>query len=523
MLDEALKSKFADHLNLLIRPVAITANLDDGPRSQEMRFLLQGLIALNAKLSVSETRDGGSRTPSITLCSKEVQASIGFAGVPGGHEFTSFVLALLQVGGHPPRIDEALSDRIVAIRGDVVFKTYYSASCHICPDVVQALNTMAILNPRIKHVAIDGVAFPSEVESRGIVSVPAIYLNGELFAQGRISLDEIVSKLEGNVASESEAFFHSEPYDTLVIGGGPAGTAAAIYAARKGIRTGMVTERMGGQVLDTSSIENFISVRYLEGPQFAEALGEHAKDYEIDVIPRQRARKLIPGDEAISVEFSDGGVLRSRTVILCTGARWRKLGIPGEDAYPNKGVAYCPHCDGPLFKGRPVAVVGGGNSGVEAAIDLANTSSRVTLIEAEPALRADDVLQRKLNSLPNVEIILSATATEVLGNGSKVIGLVLKDRMSGALRPLEVAGIFVQIGSAPNTEWLGGALELTSRGEIAVEANGSTSIPGVFAAGDCTTVPYKQIVIAIGEGAKASLAAFDYLLRSTIELGRDAA
>lgn len=516
MLDDNLKSQLNAYLEKLVRPVEITASTDDSAKSQEMMALLNELVALNDKISLTEHSDDGERAPSFALSSPGHDIHLRFAGIPLGHEFTSLVLALLQVGGHPPRVEQAIIDQVRELDTDLTFETYFSLSCQNCPDVVQALNLMAVLNPRIKHVAIDGGVFPAEVESRQVMSVPTVYLNGEVFAQGRMEIEEIVAKLDTNSAARAAAKLNAqEPYEVLVIGGGPAGAAAAIYAARKGIRTGIAAERFGGQVLDTMSIENFISVRHTEGPELAASLEAHVKDYEVDIMNLQRAKKLVPGKDLIAVELANGATLRSKTVILSTGARWRQMEVPGEDKYRNKGVAYCPHCDGPLFKGKRVAVIGGGNSGVEAAIDLANIVSHVTLIEFDGKLRADDVLQRKLRSLPNVDILLNARTTEVVGDGQKVTGLVYENRIAGQRHTLSLEGIFVQIGLLPNTEWLKGTVELSSRGEIVVDNHGQTSVPGVFAAGDCTTVPYKQIVIAVGEGAKASLAAFDHLMRTS--------
>ena len=379
---------------------------------------------------------------------------------------------------------------------------------------------MAAINPRIRHVAIDGGLFPAEVEARKIMAVPAVYLNGEPFAQGRMGLEQILEKVDTGAAARAAAqLAEKAPFDVLVVGGGPAGAAAAIYAARKGIRTGLAAERLGGQVLDTMGIENFISVLHTEGPKLGAALEQHVKAYDVDIMKAQRAEALIPATEPgglIGVQMAGGAVLQARSVILSTGARWRTMNVPGEDQYRNKGVAFCPHCDGPFFKGKRVAVIGGGNSGVEAAIDLAGIVAHVTLVEYDSQLRADAVLQAKLRSLPNVEVVTSAQTTEVLGNGEKVTGLTYKDRVSGDLRSVALEGVFVQIGLVPNTEWLKGSLALSPRGEIEIDMKGQTSVPGVFAAGDATTTPYKQIIIAMGEGSKAALSAFDYLIRTPV-------
>jgi alkyl hydroperoxide reductase subunit F len=467
-------------------------------------------------ITLTEHRAAGNeRAPSFSLTSPGQDIKLTFAGLPMGHEFTSLVLALLQVGGYPPKVEQALIEQIKGLDGDFTFETYFSQSCQNCPDVVQALNLMAVLNPKIRHVAIDGALFQGEVERRQVMSVPTVYLNGEVFGQGRMDAEQIIAKLDTGVNDRAaERIKTMDSFDVLVVGGGPAGAAAAIYAARKGIRTGVAAERFGGQVLDTMGIENFISVPYTEGPKLATALEQHVRGYEVEVMNLQRAVKLVPGD-LVEVQLANGASLRSKTVILSTGARWRQMGVPGEDTYRNKGVAYCPHCDGPLFKGKRVAVIGGGNSGVEAAIDLAGIVSHVTLIEFDGKLRADDVLQRKLRSLPNVTVIVSAKTTEVLGDGQKVTGLTYEDRAGGEVHHIALEGIFVQIGLLPNTEWLKGTVELSPRGEIMVDDRGQTSVPGVFAAGDCTTVPYKQIVIAMGQGSTAALAAFDHLIRTS--------
>ncbi len=409
-------------------------------------------------------------------------------------------------------------EQIKALDGEYHFETYFSLSCQNCPDVVQALNLMAVLNPNVHHVAIDGALFQDEVERRQIMSVPSIYLNGELFTQGRMSEEEILAKLDtGSSARDAEKLKAKDAFDVLVVGGGPAGASAAIYAARKGIRTGVAAERFGGQVLDTMAIENFISVKETEGPKLARALEEHVREYDVDIMNLQRASKLIPaGEDGLHrVQFENGGELKARTLILATGARWREMNVPGEQEYRGRGVAYCPHCDGPLFKGKRVAVIGGGNSGVEAAIDLAGIVAHVTLLEFGEQLRADAVLQRKLQSLPNVTVLKMAQTIEVKGDGQKVTGLTYKDRASDAVHDVELEGIFVQIGLLPNSDWLKGSVELSRFGEIIVDAKGQTTVPGVFAAGDVTTVPYKQIVIAVGEGAKASLSAFDHLIRTS--------
>lgn len=518
MLDANLKTQLKGYLERVKLPFEIVASLDDSAGAREMHGLLQDIVSLTDKITLKI--DGtDERRPSFTLNRIGEPAGIRFAAIPLGHEFTSLVLALLQVGGHPPKVEAELIDQIKALDGDYRFETYVSLSCHNCPDVVQAINLMAVLNPRIQSIVIDGGLYQAEVESRQVLAVPMIFLNGELFGQGRMGAEEIVAKLDkGSAAREAAKLSAKAPYDVLIVGGGPAGAAAAVYAARKGIRTGVLAERFGGQTLDTLGIENFISVIETDGPRFALALEQHAAQYGVDIMNLQRADKLVPPAEVgglIDVHLANGGLLKSRTVILSTGARWREVNVPGEKEYRNHGVAYCPHCDGPLFKGKHVAVIGGGNSGVEAAIDLAGVVGRVTLLEFGDQLRADAVLVNKLKSLSNVTIHTQAQTTEITGNGQKVNGLVYTDRASGESKQVELEGVFVQIGLVPNSEWLKGTIELSRHGEIVVDARGQTSVPGVFAAGDVTTVPFKQIIIATGDGAKAALGAFDHLIRTS--------
>ncbi|WOE77119.1 alkyl hydroperoxide reductase subunit F [Pseudomonas protegens] len=518
MLDANLKAQLKSYLERVTQPIEIVASLDDGAKSQEMLALLKDIVSLSNQITLLDNGTDG-RKPSFSLNRPGSDISLRFAGIPMGHEFTSLVLALLQVGGHPSKASAEVIEQIRSLKGEFNFETYFSLSCQNCPDVVQALNLMAVLNPNIRHVAIDGALFQAEVDERKVMAVPSVYLNGVNFGQGRMGLEEILAKLDtGAVEKQAQKLNAKEAFDVLVVGGGPAGASAAIYAARKGIRTGVAAERFGGQVLDTMAIENFVSVKETEGPKLAAALEEHVKQYDVDIMNLQRASALVPAKEAgglHEIQFESGASLKAKSVILATGARWREMGVPGEQEYKAKGVCFCPHCDGPLFKGKRVAVIGGGNSGVEAAIDLAGIVSHVTLLEFDSKLRADAVLQRKLYSLPNVKVITSALTSEVKGDGQKVTGLAYKDRDSGEFHTVDLEGIFVQIGLLPNTDWLKGSVELSPRGEIIVDARGETSLPGVFAAGDVTTVPYKQIVIAVGEGAKASLSAFDHLIRTS--------
>lgn len=517
MLDDNIKTQLKAYLEKISQPIELIASLDGSENARELRELVFEIAALSDLVSARDDGQYGHR-PSFGVARAGEAPRIHFAGLPMGHEFTSLILALLQTGGHPPKVEPEVIEQIRAIGGEFRFETYISLSCHNCPDVVQALNLMAMLNPGISHVMIDGALFQNEVEKRQVMAVPSVFLNGQPFGQGRMELGEILAKLDtGAAARDAEKLSAKAPFDVLVVGAGPAGSAAAIYAARKGIRTGIVAERFGGQVLDTLAIENFISIKETEGPKLAAALEEHVRHYGVDVMSLQKAARIVPAQSAgglAEVQLENGAVLKARSVILATGARWREMNVPGEQAFRAKGVAYCPHCDGPLFKGKRVAVIGGGNSGVEAAIDLAGIVSHVTLLEFNDALRADAVLQAKLTSLPNVTVIRNAQTAEVTGT-DKVDGLVYKDRVSGETQRLELEGIFVQIGLLPNTGFLKETVECTPSGEIVIDSRGQTSATGVFAAGDCTTVPYKQIIVAMGEGAKASLSAFDYLIRTS--------
>ncbi len=517
MLDSNIQAQLKAYLERLQHPIELIASLDDRPASAEMRELITEIAALNDK--VTARFDGSdARRPSFQITRQGADMGVRFAAIPMGHEFTSLVLALLQAGGHPPKIEADVIEQIKGLEGDFVFETYMSLTCHNCPDVVQALNLMAVLNPRIKHVAVDGGLFQAEVEERQIMAVPSIYLNGQPFGSGRMEIAEILKKVDtGSAARDAAKLGQKGEFDVLIVGGGPAGAAAAVYAARKGIKTGIVAERFGGQTLDTLGIENYISVLETQGPKFAAALEAHAKAYDVDLMNGQRVAKLEPAAQpggSISVTLDNGAVLKGRSVILSTGARWKNVNVPGEAEYRNKGVAYCPHCDGPLFKGKKVAVIGGGNSGVEAAIDLAGVVDHVTVVEFADQLKADAVLVNKLKSLPNVDIHTNAQTTEITGDGQKVDGLVFKNRADGSEHRLPLAGVFVQIGLVPNTEFLKGVVELSRYGEIIVDAKGATNVPGLFAAGDATTTPFKQIIIAAGDGAKAALSAFDHLIRT---------
>lgn len=509
MLDKNIKQQLASYLEMLENDIVIKKNVGNDKISLEVNELIDEISSMSPKIHVEiATFD---RTPSFSINRMHEDTGVTFAGVPLGHEFSSLVLALLQVSGRPPKIDESLIKSIKSIDRDLSFETYISLSCHNCPDVVQALNLMSILNPRITHTMIDGEPFQDEVESRNIMAVPTVFLNGEHFDSGRTSLEEILLKL--GEKKDNTALNDKEVFDVLVIGGGPSGSSAAIYSARKGLNTGIVVERFGGQVMDTMAIENFISVKYTEGPKLSRNLEEHVRNYDVDIISGESAKSLTKNGDFIEVALESNATLKSKTVIISTGAKWRELGVPGEEKFKNKGVAFCPHCDGPIYKGKDIAVVGGGNSGIEAAIDLANIVKHVTVLEFLPELKADAVLQEKLYSLSNVTVLKNVQVKEITGT-NKVDGIIYIDRSTNEEKRINLEGIFIQIGLAPNTKWLSESLELNRIGEIVVDKKCSTSLDGVFAAGDCTDSPYKQIIIAMGSGATASLSAFDYLIRN---------
>ncbi|HDR7847967.1 TPA: alkyl hydroperoxide reductase subunit F [Bacillus toyonensis] len=507
VLDADIKTQLSQYLQLMENDILLKVSSGDDNVSKDMLSLVDELATMSSKITVEKVEL--ERTPSFSVNRPDEDTGVVFAGIPLGHEFTSLVLALLQVSGRAPKVEQKLIDQIKNIQGEYHFESYISLSCHNCPDVVQALNVMSVLNSGITHTMIDGAAFKEEVESKDIMAVPTVFLNGESFGSGRMTLEEILAKM-GNGPDASE-LSDKDPYDVLVVGGGPAGASAAIYAARKGIRTGIVAERFGGQVMDTMGIENFISVKRTEGPKLVASLEEHVKEYDIDVMNLQRAKRL-EKKELIEVELENGAILKSKSVIVSTGARWRNVGVPGEAEFKNKGVAYCPHCDGPLFIGKDVAVIGGGNSGIEAAIDLAGIVKHVTVLEFMPELKADAVLQERLNSLPNVTVLKNVQTKEITGT-DKVNGISYIDRETEEVHHVELQGVFVQIGLVPNTDWLGETVE-RARGEIVTDKHGATNVPGVFAAGDCTNNPYKQIIISMGSGANAALGAFDYLIRN---------
>ncbi|HEY0964100.1 MAG TPA: alkyl hydroperoxide reductase subunit F [Pseudomonadales bacterium] len=516
MLDQNLKQQLQGLLGKVPGRVELQLTLDASAESRELEQLAHELAALSDKVALASAPGNAKRAPTLEIVAADRGTRISFAGIPSGHEFTSLVLALLHSGGHPLKLDDDTQRQVAELEGDLDFDIYVSLSCQTCPDVVQALNMLAALNPRVRTTMIDGALFQPEIEANNILAVPTVYLNGKRFSQGRIGINDILRKLAGNGGASDKALNRRAPYDMLIIGGGPAGASAAIYAARKGLRTGIVAENFGGQVLDTIGIENFISVKATEGPKLVASLEEHVRSYAVDIMQGQRAREVGAkgADGLFRVQLESGATLRARSIVLATGARWRQINVPGESEYKGKGVAYCPHCDGPLFKGRKVAVVGGGNSGIEAAIDLAGIVEHVTVLEYSSTLKADKVLVDKARSLANVTIITDAQTTAIDGDGARVTGLRYRDRDSGDEHQIALAGVFVQIGLVPNSDPVRGLVELTPFGEVVTNRKGETSVPGIFAAGDVSDTAFKQIIIAMGDGATASLGAFDYLIRS---------
>lgn len=514
ILDEELKEQLKSYLENLKEDVILEASLDDSSSATEMRSLLQEISSLSKKVEYNENGTN-ERKPSFAIKNTQTKISLSFAAIPLGHEFTSLVLAILQAGGHPIKLSEETTDTVKSIKETLNFTTYMSLTCQNCPDVVQALNAMAILNPNISNTSVDGALFQSEVESKSIMAVPTVYLNGEEFLQGRTSVEEVLQKLGSYDDSKIvEEINNKEIFETLVIGGGPAGASAAIYSARKDVRTGVVATRFGGQILDTMTIENFISIKHTEGPKLANALEEHMKEYNIDFIRLQTVVEIVKDGDIFKAICQSGAILKAKTIIISTGAKWRKMGVAGEDKYIGKGIAFCPHCDGPLFRDKSIAIIGGGNSGVEAAIDLSAIGKDITLIEFAPELKADAVLQRQMAKIGNIKVIKSSKVEEVFGSENKLTSLDYLDMKTGEKHSLNVDGIFVQIGLLPNSDFAKGFIDLTDRGEIIIDNKCQTSVAGIFAAGDVTTVPYKQIIIAMGEGAKASLSSFEYLIRT---------
>lgn len=515
MLENNLKQQLAQYLDMLKTEVTIGLSVSQDENSNKVREFVNEVAELSDKIKVEEKEL--TYTPSFEIKGDFDHGRIVFAGVPLGHEFASFALAMLQAGGIEPKVDETTKKRIESIEASD-FETIVSLSCHNCPDVVQALNIMAILNPNVNHTMIEGSMFQDVAESRDVLAVPAIFKEGEFLEGGKQTMDSLLELIGSKKTSDD--FSDKAAYDVLIIGGGPAAATASIYAARKGISTGLVASEFGGQVVETLGIENIPGFKYTEGPDFMANMNEQVTALGVDVMTGALASDVREAENSsndlrlVEVELDNGAVLKARTVVIATGARWRLIGIPGETEFRNKGVAYCTHCDGPLFKGKPVAVIGGGNSGIEAAIDLAGMVDHVTVLEFLPELKADQVLQDKLNSLDNVTVIKNAQTTGLYGD-SKLERLEYTDRETNEEHAIDVEGCFIQVGLVPNTDWLKESdVELTDRGEIIVNPDGSTSLESVYAAGDATNSLFKQIVIAAGSGATAALGAFNYLMRN---------
>lgn len=517
MLDKNTLEAVKQYTANLARPVTLVLNTGEHAKRDALSQFLQSLADVSEKLSFTQRAMPELRSPiSFTLESDGKASGVVFSGIPGGHEFSSLVLAILQAGGTPLKLDESIQRLIKNIKQPLNFVTFVSLSCHNCPDVVQALNQFAFLNPNITSEMIDGGLFQDDVEQRNIQGVPAVFLNEEVFANGKIDTAKLIEKLLEKYP-EIRGETNNQPalprQDVTVIGGGPAGASAAIYAVRKGLAVTLIADRIGGQVKDTMGIENLIGTTETTGPALAAQLHEHINAYPITVKENLTVKSIEKGEQSHKVVLTTGEVIETKTLIIASGAKWRELGVPGEKENLGNGVAYCPHCDGPFFKGKHVAVVGGGNSGIEAALDLAGIVRHVTVLEFLDTLKADKVLIEAAQKRDNIDLITNVASKEIRAQNGKVVAIAYQDRVSGEDKEIALDGVFVQIGLVPNTAFLDGIVKTTKFGEIIINEKGETSVPGIFAAGDCTTVPYKQIVIAMGEGAKASLSAFDYLIR----------
>ena len=520
MLTPDILNALKGYMENLKHEVTFVIQTGEHEKREELVDMLQQIATTSDKLNVVEKDTQGLLRSPVTFAIQKdgVDTGITFSGVPGGHEFNSLILAILQAGGSQLKLDESIQNMVKKVNDKLNFQVFVSLSCHACPDVVQAMNQFALLNDNIQAEMIDGGVYPDLVEKHNIQGVPTVYLNGEVFASGKVEIAGIVEKL-GKVAPEILQASNDTPelplQDVTVIGGGPAGVASAIYAARKGLAVTIIADRFGGQVKDTMGIENLISVPKTTGPELANSLMAHLNDYDVTLKEHFRVEKIEKGDIK-TLTLSNGEVIRTRTLIVATGANWRELGVPGEKENIGNGVAYCPHCDGPFYKGKDVAVIGGGNSGVEAALDLAGIVKSVTVFEFLPELKADKVLVEQLSKRDNVKVINNAATKQILAENGKVNAIEYIDRATDTVHQQELNGVFVQIGLVPNSKVVEGVVDLTKYGEIIVNEKGNTSEPGIYACGDVTTVPYKQIVVAMGEGAKAALAAFDYLLMNPV-------
>ncbi|MDO5652089.1 MAG: alkyl hydroperoxide reductase subunit F [Moraxella sp.] len=517
MIDQSLLDAIKSYSANMTRPIQMVIGQGEHAKRGELVDFLTQVASTSEKIGFDGSVVDTDLSPmSFKITTDNHDTGIVFSGIPGGHEFTSLILAILHAGGHTLKLDDGIQDLVKRIGQPLKFQTFVSLSCHNCPDVVQALNQFAILNSNIENEMVDGGVFPELVEANNIQGVPAVFLNGKPFLNGKVDTARIIDKLQSEYPDllSGGAAETLETQDVTVIGAGPAGSAAAIYTARKGLRVALVADRIGGQVKDTQDIENLISVPLTNGNTLAANLATHIKEYDITVKEHVSVSQVVETTGGYQITLNTGTTWTTRTIIIATGAKWRKLGVKGEDENIGNGVAYCPHCDGPFFKGKPVAVIGGGNSGVEAALDLSGIVEHVTVLEFGDSLRADQVLIDKAVAKPNIDIIKSAATQEIIAKDGKVTELVYQDRVSGDDKTLALSAVFVQIGLVPNSEVVKGLVEMTAHGEITIDAKCRTNKAGIFACGDVTTVPFKQINIAMGEGSKAGLAAFEYLMMS---------
>jgi alkyl hydroperoxide reductase subunit F len=512
MLDAAIKTQLQDVYASLESSLTLRVLSSTHDKQDELVSMLNDIASTSSKINVDVVSET-SEYPRFFLDKDGTPTGIAFTGIPGGHEFTSLVLALLNADGKGKLPDEDTLKRVSRLKGAIHLRTFISLSCENCPEVVQALNVMALNHDNFEHEMIDGDVAIGDVEGLNLQGVPSVMSGNDLVSSGKVNFSDLLDRLESHFGAEeaSEEDKHLGHYDSIVIGGGPAGVSAAIYIARKGLSVAVVTDRMGGQLQDTKGIENMISIPYIEGPGLSSKLAEHLSEYDVKILENRRVDEIIDG-ESKTLNFSSGEVATTRSVVMATGAQWRTLGVPGEKEYVGRGVAYCPHCDGPYYKGKDVVVVGGGNSGIEAAIDLSGIVKSVTVLEFMPTLKADEVLVKKAESISNITIIKNVKTNEVLGDDDKVTGLTLEDRDSGKSYEHKTDGVFVQIGLKPNSDLVSSLVTMTKYGEIEIDEKCRTSVAGIYAAGDVTTVPYKQIVIAMGEGAKAGLTVFEDLV-----------
>lgn len=512
-LDSTIQSQLQTVFSKLENTVELVVLKSAHPDQKELLTLLNDVKITSEKIQVSLSENEDSDSPEFYFVTQGKKNGIRFKGIPNGHEFSSLILAILNSDNKGKMPDEILQKRIRKLKKGIHIKTFMSLTCENCPDVVQSLNQIAIIHGSLTHEIIDGNYAQDQIERLGIQGVPSLASNEKMFHSGRISLIDLIQKIEAEFGTDANTTTAEAPtfighYNVLVVGGGPAGASAAIYTVRKGMSTAMITDKIGGQVKETKGIENLISVTYTEGPQLSAQLYQHVTSYPIQLLENRRVSKILKGHPK-RIELETGEYLTADSIVIATGAKWKELNIPGEKEYLGRGVAFCPHCDGPFYKGKNVSVIGGGNSGVEAAIDLAGIVKHVTLLEFNSSLKADKILVDKLLSLPNVSVLTNAKTQKFIGDGQKISSLEYQDRQTSENKVLPIDGIFIQIGLVPNSQFLKESIQLTKYGEIIVDEKGRTSEPGIYAAGDVTTTPYKQIIIAMGEGAKTGLAVFE--------------